>query len=475
MLSSGTLRVKRIPAFKALYRPKRYKIFFGGRGSGKSWEIAQALLLIGIQQPIRVLCGRELQKSIDESVHRLLVDTIQRLELGAYYRHTKTTIDGINGTHFRFSGIAQNVTGVKSSEGYTHLWLEEAENISEYSWDVLIPTFRTAGSEIIVSFNPNDELDPTYARYVAPYLDDIEKHGHYEDDRYYVRRVNYDENPFFAGTELEAEMLECKEKDYKKYLHIWQGQPMANYEDSIIQPEWFNAAIDAHKKLKFEAKGIRSLGFDPADTGTDAKALAFRHGSVVKHLKQWKDGDVADAIDKAFKTAAELNADDLVYDGIGIGAAVKVHLRQHDPKGNLTVTGFIASESVTDPATIYLGDRRNDQVFRNRRAQWWWYLRDRFERTYRAVEKEEYHDPDSLISIDSSIDYLSALRSELCRVQRKRGHMNTLILIESKDDMRKRDLPSPNMADALVMAFANPPPDPDNWGSDLDYPDLGIV
>ena len=422
----------------------------------KSWAFAQALEIIGAQKQTRILCTRELQGSIRESVHKLLSDMTEKTGLDKFYAIQNQSIRGLNGTEFIFEGLRNNVTKIKSMEGVDIVWCEEAEAISENSWDLLIPTIRKTGSEIWVSFNPADEQDETYQRFVSPYLADIEKDGYYENDDIYVCKVGYQDNPWLPD-ELRREMETCKRNNYRKYLHIWEGHCNAEYTHSIIQPEWVDSAIDAHKKLGFEPDGVRVLGFDPADEGNDAKATVYRHGVVVQNVDMWKDGDIGDAVTRAFKEAFDRRCTDIVYDGIGVGTAVKMFLKQKDPKGKIDVTNFIGSERPTNPESKYLDDRRNSDIFRNRRAQWFWYLRDRFELTHRAVEKGEYIDPEKLISISSECANINALKSELCRVRRKRGTSNTLVQIESKADMKEA---SYNMADALCMAFANPPPKP---------------
>lgn len=439
---------------KPLFRPKRTKVFYGGRGGLKSWGFSQALLIIAGQSQKRVLCARELQLSIQESVHKLLSDTIPRIGQGEFYDIQKTQITGLNGSQFIFEGVRNNPKKIKSMEGIDICWVEEAEAVSDTSWDLLIPTIRKPGSEIWVSFNPDDAMDATYRRFVTPYLKTIEKQGYYEDDEILVVKTSWRDNPWFSD-ELRAEKDKCKRENYAKYLHIWEGQCNADYADSIIKPEWVEAAINAHERLGFKPEGIRAMGFDPADEGQDDKAYAMRHGVVVQELDAWGDGDVADAIDRVFERADDARCDELVYDGIGIGAAVKVKVQHKDPKSRLEVSAFIASHSPDNPDQRYKEDRPNEDVFRNKRAQYWWYLRDRFEATYQAVEKGKYVDPDELISISADCRYIDQLKSELVRVQRKRG-ANTRVQVESKEDMRKREMPSPNLADALVMAFANP-------------------
>src|SRR5215469_3476512 len=154
-------------AFQCLFEPKRYKVFYGGRGGGRSWNFARPLLLIGTQRTTRNLCVRELQKSISESVHLTLADQIQNLGLESFYDVQAAKIIGKNGTTFSFEGIKNNVNKVKSYEGIDYCWVEEANKVSRGSWTVLIPTIRKEGSEIWISFNPELETDYTFARFVT--------------------------------------------------------------------------------------------------------------------------------------------------------------------------------------------------------------------------------------------------------------------------------------------------------------------
>ncbi len=442
------MKVQIAEAFQDLFKPKRYKVYYGGRGGAKSWGFAQAALIIAAQKKTRILCTREFQGSIMDSVHKLLTDTIERLGMNGFYDIQKSIIRGQNGSEIIFEGLKNNVTKIKSMEGVDICWCEEAESITDYSWDVLIPTIRKPGSEIWVSFNPKDELDATYQRFVLdPPSNSV------------VKRVGWQDNPWFPK-ELMDEMVECKKKNHKKWLHIWEGEPNSDYEDSIIQPEWVDAAIDAHKKLNWKPMGVKALGFDPADSGDDAKALAIRHGSYVSSVMQWSDGELPEAIDKAFSVAYENRVDHIVYDGDGLGAGVKVGLDKRIAGKNIQVDNYkggLSGKGMDNPEELYMGGKPNKDEFRNKRAQYWWYLRDRFEATYNAVVKGIYSDPELMISLSQDITDLSALKSELCRVQRKRGN-NSFIQLESKQEMRSRGVKSPNMADALVMCFANKPP-----------------
>lgn len=198
--------------FKSLFKPKRYKIYYGGRGGAKSWGFADALLIMGTQKPLRILCARELQKSIADSVHKLLSDQIDKLGLHEFYEIQKTTILGINGTEFLFNGLKHNAREIKSTEGIDICWVEEAENVSDASWELLIPTVRKEGSEIWISFNTKQPTDATYRRFIFE-----------ADDDSIIQKVSYKDNPFFPDV-LERERLRLKAKDPKAYEHVWEGE-----------------------------------------------------------------------------------------------------------------------------------------------------------------------------------------------------------------------------------------------------------
>mgnify|MGYP000095936013 FL=1 len=149
---------------ECLFKPSRYKVLYGGRGGAKSWGVARALLIKAAQNPLRVLCAREFQTSIKDSVHKLLCDQIEALGLGTFYEITQTSIRGKNGSEFSFVGLKNNVANVKSYEGVDICWVEEAQTTSRMSWNVLIPTIRKEKSEIWITFNPELETDETYQR-----------------------------------------------------------------------------------------------------------------------------------------------------------------------------------------------------------------------------------------------------------------------------------------------------------------------
>lgn len=217
-----------LPAkLEPLFRAKRYKVMYGGRGGGKSWGVAQALLALGADRPLRVLCAREVQKSMRDSVHRLLKDSIVRLGLEAFYEVLDTEIRGLNGTIFLFTGLqSHTVDSIKSFEGVDIVWVEEAHGVSKRSWDVLIPTIRKEGSEIWMTLNPDMDTDETYARFIASKSDDT-----------WVCEINWRDNPWFPEV-LDQERLKAKRSMSREdYEHIWEGKPRTVADGAIYRHE----------------------------------------------------------------------------------------------------------------------------------------------------------------------------------------------------------------------------------------------
>lgn len=209
-----------------LFAPMRYKVAYGGRGSAKSWSFARALLIQAAASPLRVLCTREVQKSIKDSVHALLKDQIQALGMGSVFEVLETEIRCANGSRFLFGGLAQHtIESIKSFEGVDRVWVEEGQAVSKRSWDVLIPTIRRPGSEIWVSYNPELESDETHQRFTINPPDDC-----------ISALVNYSDNPWFPEV-LEKERLRCKQKDPQAYPNIWEGKCKPAVEGAIYYNE----------------------------------------------------------------------------------------------------------------------------------------------------------------------------------------------------------------------------------------------
>ncbi len=234
MTSNGPYHAEFPEKLQVLFEPHRYKVFYGGRGGAKSWGVARWLLLEGAKRPIRTLCARELQRSLDDSVKKLLADQVESLRLSSFYDIQQAVIKGANGTEFSFEGIRHNINKIKSYEGVDYCWVEEAQSVSEASWDVLVPTIRRPGSEIIVTFNPDLETDATYQRFVV-----------HTPPNCALVNINWRDNPWFAETELPAERDALKARNYDSYLHVWEGQCKQNLEGSVYADELREATVQA--------------------------------------------------------------------------------------------------------------------------------------------------------------------------------------------------------------------------------------
>jgi phage terminase large subunit len=212
--------------FQPLFQPARYKTFYGGRGSAKSWSFAGALVSKGVNQKLKIVCCREIQKSIGESVKALLENRIEELGLSPFYRITNSEIYcTLTGTEFTFHGLKHNIDNIKSLEGADIVWIEEAVNVSPESWKKLIPTVRKDGSEIWISFNPELETDETYKRFVVrPPTNAI------------VVKVNWQDNPWFPKV-LVQEMEDLRREDEDEYLHVYEGHCVQQLKGAVYAKE----------------------------------------------------------------------------------------------------------------------------------------------------------------------------------------------------------------------------------------------
>lgn len=225
-------------AFKEIFEPHRYKVYYGGRGSGKSESVARYLLVEGMREPMNILCCREFQSSIKDSVKQLLNDLIVQYELEGFYTVLNTEIRGKNGTTIIFAGLRNNIASIKSMHNIKKAWCEEAQTLSAYSLKVLFPTIRAEDSELIFTMNPDLEDDPAYDMLIAtPPTNSL------------VVKVNYDKNPYFPKV-LEQEKEDLKERNYDEYLHVWEGRPRIAVEGAIYANE-IQKAKDDERIAKF--------------------------------------------------------------------------------------------------------------------------------------------------------------------------------------------------------------------------------
>lgn len=250
--SDGRIQIDLAPAFRDLVKKSRYKIYYGGRGGAKSWQFARLLIAKAHTSAIRVLCTREYQSSIADSVHKILSDQIFNLGLSEWFDIQNASITSrVTGSEFIFKGLRRSIMEIKSTEGIDICWVEEAQSVSEESWSILIPTIRKPGSEIWVSFNTGTVDDATYQRFIVK-----------TPPSSIVRKVGYQENPYFPDV-LNEERLYLKEVDYDAYLNVWEGEPMTLSDACVLFGKYSVEAFETPDDAKFRFGADWGFSTDP--------------------------------------------------------------------------------------------------------------------------------------------------------------------------------------------------------------------
>lgn len=427
--------------------PARNRVLIGGRSSSKSWDAASFAIFLASQYKLRILCVRQIQNRIEESVYSLLKIQIDRYQAGAefdiqnkkiYHKHTSS--------EFMFYGLWRNIDEIKSIESVDILWIEEGHNLTEEQWDILEPTIRKEGSQVWMIFNPKLATDFAYRRFVRnPPPDTI------------IRHINYDENPFISKTMMDI-INAAKIEDPDKFANIYLGVPLEDDDNAIIKRSWVLAAVDAHKALGFEPIGRKRLGFDVADSGPDKCSWVYAHGNVVLNADVWQasENELLKSCTRVFRKAKEYNAL-ITYDSIGVGATVGAKIIElnipFQPSEKISHNKFNAGGAIYRPESNYSHGVKNKDMFGNIKAQAWWRLADKFRATYNAVKDKKNYNVEDLISISSDLPHLQLLIDELTTPKVDYDQYGR-VKVESKKDLAKRDVPSHNIADALVMAFA---------------------
>lgn len=246
----------------SLFTPMKYKVYYGGRGAGRSWTIARWIILEMTQRRHRVLCTRELQNSIRDSVHKLLADQIDKMGLSHLFEVGESFIRcPSTKSEVIFKGLKHNINEIKSLEGITITWIEEGQSASNKSFDVLLPTiFRTDNSCLIISFNPENEDDPVYQRFVKlPPPDAV------------VQKISYRDNPWFPE-DLEALRLYDRTHNLRNYNHIWEGDFKEVADGQIYGAEMAQATKEGR---------ITSVPYNPSFPVVTAWDLGFGDSTAI--------------------------------------------------------------------------------------------------------------------------------------------------------------------------------------------------
>ncbi|WP_160665146.1 PBSX family phage terminase large subunit [Pseudarthrobacter sp. ATCC 49987] len=374
--------------------------------SGKSQHVALALILRGRQKQLRILCTRELQNTIADSVHKLLSDIINNNGFTDYEITDKTIRNTLTGTEFIFKGLRHNSTEIKSMEGIDICWVEESQSISESSLKLLIPTIRKPGSQLIYTFNRMNELDPVYVRYCKT-----------ERVRTYVRKVNYDvlEQAGLFPAELREEMEADKAVSLDLYAHVWLGEPVAQGDNAILSRQ----AILGAMERTVDDEGAVEVGVDVARMGNDRTVMTMRKGLKEVEARSYTKLRTTEVCDK-IEQFIDYDKSVLVkVDDTGVGSGVTDDMIKRGYRVMAINFGAKASDPDKYPNLI---------------SEAWFYLASIIE----------------TISIEMDDDLLMELSSRQWKMDSKGRRA-----VESKDDYKKRGFRSPDKADALIMCFYN--------------------
>lgn len=461
-----------------ILKHKKYKCLFGGRAGTKSIAAMDAMAGDVNSCGSRVFVLRERMKSLKESVYAGINDRIKELNISGFAPYPSLwEIRHKAGGKFTFGGM-QNIIDMKGSFKYKYFFMEEAARTSQQTIDILGPTLRSVpGAELWFVWNPESANDPMSLEFITPYQDAIDRDGFYEDDYHLIIKVGFEDNPWFMHDEsLRTEYEKDKSKvesglmSKARFYHIWHGEFNDMVTNSVIEPDWFDACVDAHKKLGFEARGAVVAGHDPADVGSDAKGLAIRHGVVFKTLQEIQAEDANRGFDVACREAKQAGCDAFIWDADGLGAVLRDQAGRNFNGTRVHTVMYKGSESPHHPEAVFKeaadyniqSQKSNKDVFANKKAQNIIAFANRCKRTYDAVVNGVYHDPDSLISFDSeAIDsrIMAKFRAECCKMPLKPADT---IKFYTKEEMRKGVLqpdgsrikiPSPNLFDAAVISF----------------------
>lgn len=391
------------PLFK---EKKRYKLLHGGRAGGKSNAVARYLLIKGLEKKTRILCTREVQRSISESVHKLLADLIFEYRLP--YRVMKNAIFcDDNGTEFIFHGLRDDTSkSIKSMEGIDICWVEEAQFVSKPSIEILIPTIiRNEGAEIVFTYNRLEESDPVHEKFALN-----------PSDNTLVVEVNYYNNPFITDA-IKEEALQCKEENMSDYLHIWEGQPLVEGDNVALPAYRVRSAMDR----KVNAEGVIEIGVDVARGGGDRTSVYKRHGLKVVDYWSTKEKMRFDDLGDKIIDIAGSKFDLIRVDDTGLGCGLTDELERRLGRSRVQGVNFASKEGIDKNK---YPDLISSMYFE-------------FEKILDEVQLP--NDPDLLKELST----------------RRYHYKNTKKVrqIESKDDFKKRYKRSPDLADALLLCF----------------------
>jgi len=396
--------VKILKSYKELFNPEwRTIVYYGGRASGKSHAVAQALLLRGRNEKIRILCTREVQNTIKDSVHKLLTDLIEKYNFKEYEVQRDAIINRKTGSEFLFKGLKHNINEIKSTEGIDVCWIEEGQSITEASLNILTPTIRKQGSQIIITFNRFNELDPVFVKYVMN-----------KKDKTYVKQVNYDVLeragllPDVIKTEIEADR-----DNPSMFAHKWLGEPLSQSDKAILSRD---AILEAMRR-KVDDDGAIIIGVDVARMGDDRTVLWKRKGLKSTDFRVYSKLRTTEICDRIEQFADFEKSTEIKVDDTGVGGGVTDEMM----KRGYNVIGI-----------NFGGEPADKDKYPNWISEAWFNLSEII----------------STIELPMHSDLLMELSTRNWN-QDTKGKRR----VESKIEYKKRGFRSPDLADACIIAY----------------------
>lgn len=397
-------KLTQLTEFKELYNPQWRNIaYYGGRASGKSYAVAVALLVRGEMGKLRILCTREMQVTIKDSVHKLLKDIINTYELFNYEVTEKAVINTKTGTEFIFKGLKYDPNGIKSTEGIDICWVEEAQSVTKESLEILAPTIRKKGSQLIFTFNRFNELDPVYVRYIMN-----------PPANTYSKLVNFDilERAGLLPDVIKQE-IEADKADPELYAHKWLGEPVSQTESAIIGRKDIMEAMDR----TIDDDGAVEVGVDVARMGDDRTVFWMRKGlKTIDHAvySKLRTPTICDRLEQFvdFDKSVLLKVDDT---GVGGG-----------------VTDEMMKRGYNVIAINFGGVASNKDKYPNWISEAWFHMRE-------IIGKAELPQNSDLLMELSTRNWQQDIKGK-----RK---------VEGKDQYKKRGFRSPDLADACIICY----------------------
>ena len=463
-----------------ILKHKKYKLLFGGRGGMKT-KFAQNVMSTQVSSTgCKVYALRERMTALKESIYSGIETTIRNMNLGGFLPiPSRWEIRHSSRGKFVFGGM-QNIIDMKGTSDFKFFLMEESEKTSQHTIDTLGPTLRDVdGAELWYLWNTASSEDPMSKEFIMPYQAELDRDGFYEDEYHYIVKLTYKDNPWFEHDEsLRMEIAKDRQKVDRKIMSqarfngIWYGAFNDDCATSIIQEDWFEACIDAHKKLGFDGLGTTVAAADPSDIGSDPFGFSVRTGVVFSDIREIDGENGNRKMDEACLLAIKAGSDSFGYDADGLGATLRDNVSTAFNGKALQINAYKGSESPHNPEGEFKSQVSNinnnkktlkvKDVLKNKKAQNITDFADRVFRTYEAVVEGKEYDPDLLVSFDSSTiepRMLQKLKAEACKVPVKQG---PTVQFYTKPEMRRGVImpdgkrlviPSPNLFDSVIISF----------------------